>query len=385
MRDSDVVVFIDANAHHEALSVMRRMNNRRVSFMEPKDRFLNAARARNWKVAYDECNGLNMVDMLDCLQEIGPDLLRDMRAQMATYDVWGGPNMPRIRFAMDVVELRTVPAAPGGLPDDQVLNARDFLARAAVASNIRTSIVTLARSFVATAHYLWGTAGNQPGIPNGNRGGGKLRAAEMRRPGLDPGEANRDKVLAIGTAWSDPPQAYSTCAGRSKRYSSEGPDLTAFLSACADEVRRGNSDQTTWRGAGSQNRLFPRKYYFKDKLQDLVWGENCANTRHFDCVGLVNYCYARHWRGGDFGIDLKEFRDSKYGTQPVGKHAERMDADILIKPDNTHIGMLYHKGENWFVVQAVDTTWGLSDAAPFNPDDWDRFRMQGRLLTGLRP
>jgi hypothetical protein len=95
----------------------------------PKDRFLNAARARSWKIAYDECNGLNMVDMLDCLQDIGPDLLRDMRAQMPIYDVWGGPNMPRIRFAMDVVELRKIPAPPADLPADQVQNARDFLAR----------------------------------------------------------------------------------------------------------------------------------------------------------------------------------------------------------------------------------------------------------------
>ena len=115
-------------------------------------RFLNAARARNWKIAYDECNGLNMIGILECLEEIGPDLLRDMRTQMATYDVWGGPNMPRIRFAMDVVELRKVPEPPPGLWNDQVQDARNFLARAALTATIRTGIVTLARSFVATAH-----------------------------------------------------------------------------------------------------------------------------------------------------------------------------------------------------------------------------------------
>ena len=70
-----------------------------MSLMPLNFRFLSAANARNWKIAYDECNGLNMVDMLDSLDELGPDLLRDMRAQMATYDVCGGPNMPRIRFA----------------------------------------------------------------------------------------------------------------------------------------------------------------------------------------------------------------------------------------------------------------------------------------------
>jgi len=86
----------------------------------PKERFLGAARARIWKTAYDECNGLNMVDMLDCLQELGPDLLREMRDQMTGLTIWGGPNMPRIRFAMDVVESRTVPEPPGDLPPHQV-------------------------------------------------------------------------------------------------------------------------------------------------------------------------------------------------------------------------------------------------------------------------
>jgi hypothetical protein len=97
--------------------------------MEPKARFLNAARALNWKIAYDECNGLNMVDMLDCLRDLGLPLMRDMRAQMAIYDVWGGPYMARIRFAMDVVEFRKMATPPERLPGDQVDNARVFLAR----------------------------------------------------------------------------------------------------------------------------------------------------------------------------------------------------------------------------------------------------------------
>lgn len=64
-------------------------------------KFVAAARAGEWKVAYDECNGLAMYDMLDALQEIGPARLQDMRSQMAIYDVWGGPFMARIRFAME--------------------------------------------------------------------------------------------------------------------------------------------------------------------------------------------------------------------------------------------------------------------------------------------
>jgi hypothetical protein len=91
-------------------------------------KFIDAAKARDWKVAYDECNGLNMTDMLDSLQAIGLSLLRDMRAQMPIYNVWGGPGMPRIQFAMDVVEFRKIPAdIPSDLPPQQVQDAKNFL------------------------------------------------------------------------------------------------------------------------------------------------------------------------------------------------------------------------------------------------------------------
>ncbi len=98
-----------------------------MSGMAPK--FVQAARAHSWKDAYDECNGLPMYAMLDALQELGPALVQDMRAQMAIFDVWGGPNMPRIRFAMDVVTSRRVPANRPDLPADQIQDAERFLAR----------------------------------------------------------------------------------------------------------------------------------------------------------------------------------------------------------------------------------------------------------------
>jgi len=113
-----------------------------------------------------------------------------------------------------------------------------------------------------------------------------------------------------------------------------------------------------------------------------VWGESCVNVRHFDCVGLVNYCYARHWYQPNFGLDISAFRNPTQGTQEIARDNDRMDADILIKPDDTHIGMLYRRGENWYVVQAEDTVIGLTDTAPFIADKWNRFRMNGAYLRG---
>lgn len=92
--------------------------------------FVNAARAKNWKTAYDECNGCTMTAMLDGMQEIGADLLKDMRAQMSIFDVWGGPFMARIAWAMDVIQKWTVTVPqPQGVPDDQVGEARTFLSK----------------------------------------------------------------------------------------------------------------------------------------------------------------------------------------------------------------------------------------------------------------
>jgi len=57
-----------------------------------------------------------------------------------------------------------------------------------------------------------------------------------------------------------------------------------------------------------------------------------------------------------------------------------MDADILIKPGNSHIGMLFRNGQSWCVVQAESTENGLTDTAVFNAKDWDRYRMQDAFL-----
>jgi len=89
--------------------------------------FVEAARRLDWKTAYDELNGCNMWGMLDGLDEIGLKAMQDMRAQMSIYDVWGGPNMPRIRFAMDAIAARKAPTPPADLPQDQVEDARHYL------------------------------------------------------------------------------------------------------------------------------------------------------------------------------------------------------------------------------------------------------------------
>jgi hypothetical protein len=253
-------------------------------------------------------------------------------------------------------------------------------------AEIRKSIVDLARTFVPAGHYLWGTAGNEPGKGNGNAGGGgKQMAARMRDYSLDQQQTAQQKVLAVCTAVCVI-GGYSTCAGRSSRF--DQPDATAlatFIKSCQDAIAKGNTDQTTWAGAGPSNNLFPRKYYWQGALQDnggVTWGESCAGVRHFDCVGLVNYCYARHWYQTNFGLDIAAFRNANQGTTEVDNDKDLMDADILIKPGNHHIAMLYSSGKDWFVVQAYGTAKGLTDDERFNSSLWDRYRMNAAYLVG---
>lgn len=267
-------------------------------------------------------------------------------------------------------------------------NGSDYSAPVAVTfestQEIRKSIVTLARSFVSTAHYLWGTAGNEPGRANGNPGGGKLMAAKMREYSLDPKATIRDKVLAVCTAVQPLFDGYNTCAGRSSLYS-ETPDVDAFLKTCQDAIAKGKTNQIMWDGAGPKKNLFPRKYYFRGTIQNggaVTWGEGCDDVRHFDCVGLVNYCYAKHWYQPDFGMGIPAYRDESSGTTAMTGDKDLMDADILLKSGDEHIGMLYNSGSGWFVVQAVGTAKGLTDTEAFAPAAWDRYRMQGAYLVG---
>jgi hypothetical protein len=251
-------------------------------------------------------------------------------------------------------------------------------------AKIRESIVDLARTFVADAHYLWGTAGNQPGLGDGNHGGGKQFAAKMRDPGLDAKETARDKVLAVRIAVQPTFDGYNTCAGRNENFT-EKPDLNAFLRACQDSIAKGTTDQTKWEGAGAGKNLFPRKYYFRGTLKnptDVVWGEACDGVRHFDCVGLVNYCYARHWYQPNFGCSIPQFRLENQGTTKIDDKKDLADADILIKPGDGHIGMLYDTGAGWNVVQANWTTKGLTDTERYDSAKWDRYRMNSAYLVG---
>jgi hypothetical protein len=267
--------------------------------------------------------------------------------------------------------------------------------------DVRKSIVDLARSFVALdldgrkCHYLWGTAGNTPGRSDGNPGGGKVASAQLRAANLDvPAPADvpptaknpdRTKVLGIRIATTQI-DGHNTCAGRSSKYvnSLSKQDFDNYVKmANALATRKGGVPRvlpTEWPGMGPDE-LHPRIYYWKGDKQESgipVWGEACDGVPHFDCIGLVNYCYAFHYYVPNFGVDIAVWArplDANGIGKEITDQNDVMNADVVIRKDATtgglsHIAMVYLDGDKRKIVQAEGTAIGLNDDSDYKPTDW---------------
>ena len=265
-------------------------------------------------------------------------------------------------------------------------------------AGIRRSIVELARSFVTEkAHYLWGTAGNIPGQANGNAGGGKAASAKLRAFSLNKASTDPSKALGVCMAVQPIFDGYNTCAGRCTIIERDntfyGHDLDTYVGDRQKDADAGTR-QEDWDGITDIDgrKIHPRRVHFRGglKFNKVVWGESCVGVRHFDCVGLVNYCYARHFKDNarrPFGLDIAAFRNKSSGFEPrtSTSSSDFMDADVVITKGNGHIGMIYQDGETWKVVQAVETDIGLTEDSVFNPAKWDRFRMLSAYLVSSTP
>jgi hypothetical protein len=286
------------------------------------------------------------------------------------------------------------------------------------AGQIKSSIVRMARSMVrAKCHYLWGTAGNTPGKSDGNPGGGKTAAAQIRDASIN--QTTTDEKAAIGfrMAYQNPVGGYNTCAGRSSKcmQPTDPKALGAYLTGVNDYLTRNGTTLAAINTAKRQadlpkgpNGLYPRKYWFQS-LSGVVWGEPCDGVQHFDCVGLINYCYAYHWKTDTpFGLDIMMWAsvdrvsDGKggwklsdpqnpsfntghgFGSVITDPH-DLMDGDVIVKSKLEHIAMIYMDGNNAKIVQAEDTQDGLTDTADYVPANWkQRIRVPEIYLTSQR-
>jgi hypothetical protein len=140
------------------------------------DTFLQEARnpSPNWDTVFRNLNGLDMYEMLRGLNSLTPALQEMISNQSGVFI--GSYGIDRIRYALDVVRLRRIPAtAPGDLEQTgQVQDARNFLAQvhggtATKKTNLRVSLFQtraaqadpLASQLVQKATELLQTNGGQ--------------------------------------------------------------------------------------------------------------------------------------------------------------------------------------------------------------------------------
>jgi hypothetical protein len=186
-------------------------------------------------------------------------------------------------------------------------------------SLIKQSIIDLARKQAADgAHYLWGAAGNTPGQSDGAHYRPSHVQLHPNVPDLTDQAGNGTKraiplVPTLFAGWVDSSdQGKLACSGRAAVKDVQdlnlalkiavkdalGLQLKSLTPAQLDEFKNNAKDAAKFRWPRPNGGLDRSAY------PSTVWGESCVGVRHFDCIGLVNYCFStilnEDWQ---FGID----------------------------------------------------------------------------------
>ena len=217
----------------------------------------------------------------------------------------------------------------------------------------------------AGAHYVWGSAGATPGGAEGTR----------RRPGdvfLEPARLAPGSPSVFAAACSV--SGRHVCAGRyqnevlggGRPAAADDADLVAYLASLEDR------DETEWE---------PYYELYTPRVTDsglIVWGEDCRGRKHFDCVGLINWCAENAVdRRYPISYEISQWASNISGTKAVLLTEEIMHGDILIRsepPDHPfcHIGMLAIDPLTGFqgVVEAASSELGVIKTEGYNPERW---------------
>jgi cell wall-associated NlpC family hydrolase len=215
------------------------------------------------------------------------------------------------------------------------------------------------------AHYVWGSAGATPGGQEGSRM--RPGAVDLVQPQST--DAANPAVFAACCRVEN----YYVCAGRydpdrggiegGRRWNQGETDLEAYLS----ELRGQPEDE--WEPYFDV--YSPRRVVKAGKPGDIVWGEDCRDRRHFDCVGFVNYLYdaalaelTTRWAGKPWSMSIAQYKaESGLGATAAVSGGSLMEGDILTI-GNHHIGLFAGDGDGSTdnpgrVVQAADTEMGV--------------------------
>src|SRR5262249_24712705 len=135
---------------------------------------------------------------------------------------------------------------------------------------------------------------------------------------------------------------------------------------------------------------YPRRWFFQGVDKGIYLGEMCNGKQHFDCIGLVKYCYTEYYNAYPiFDYDQKQIATTNVsGAVLMGSSDAVMDADIILQPPDKegrygHIAMLYLDGDRRAtIVEAADSDHGVIDVShyPGTKGAWIRMRFQDSAL-----
>ena len=237
-------------------------------------------------------------------------------------------------------------------------------------------IVEEARNHVG-CHYLWGAAGDTPDGEDGY--GAKKNAVKFMPYSTDPKNPYIFAACCSSNAKSD----LHVCGGiwkneeslpGGRKANSKDQDLIDYL----NQLNALPADE--WQPY--YVRFTPRKILgYSEKDHSIVWGEDCRNIRHFDCIGFVNYCIQMVLKWPKLGIamDIPQWSKDKSGTKAVKVTDPFYPADILIQSDKGnlhHIGLMLEEG---FIINAEETSQGVR-IRKFNPAKWQIRRLPTRSI-----
>jgi hypothetical protein len=235
------------------------------------------------------------------------------------------------------------------------------------------AVINVAMPLVG-CHYLWGAAGATPGGSEGI----------MRRPGsvdlVDPPRTD-PTYPAIFTAQCAV-DGLHVCGGRwdgtnggipgGRPANATDGDLVAYLAGLAA------LDPSLWQPYFQS--FAPRMQEGRTVTRRLVWGEDCRNVQHFDCVGFVNYCVELSLgRSKQVQYSIAQWGSDAIGaTSAVDMSSDPFPADVLINASATHIGLMVGDGN---IINAEQASVGVVTRT-FDPAKWGSRRRLTAYMLG---
>jgi hypothetical protein len=219
------------------------------------------------------------------------------------------------------------------------------------------------------AHYLWGTAGNRPGQADGaayrkNRALLHANVPDLGSDAKPNGKKEAPYVPMLFSAFAN--DGGLVCVGRCALASVQKLDLALNLmvkDALRLKLKNLSADQLEElkkNAANVDDFRWPRPNGSLDRTADpsTIWGESCTGVRHFDCIGLVNFCYSQA-ASINFNYSIDHFvvptMARNVGFVEVKPISSAKPGDI-VTVGNDHIGIVT---DNKTVVEAMDSPNGV--------------------------